>query len=285
MITIPRHDLDVPEADKAAELLAARLPEWRRAVVADPLGPGLAMHRSLEEFLYQCAGDPRAAWSDTWSAIVRATQAGAGLFQAAGATEGTVAFRFDESIRERPATGPTRDSDAVNWLTAMWLAVICRERARVDLLANVPLDVLRASGQTHDEFVLAWVHTLQLFFRREDGVIDALLAAMNGTDPEAVRVFEVNSVLQVHYPPMELLYRLTQREDDKFNEALATALDLHKRYWTATHERARVPHGFVALAPLAIACLARDAGVAVEVESDYLPFHLLAATRVGEVST
>jgi hypothetical protein len=180
------------------------------------------MHRSLEEFPYLCAGDPRAAWSDTWSAIVRATQAGAGLFQAAGATEGTVAFRFDESIRERPATGPTRDSDAVNWLTAMWLAIICRERARIDLLANVPLDVLRASGQTHDEFVLAWVRTLQLFFRREDGVIDALLAAMNG---------------------------------------------------------------LVALAPLAIACVARDAGVAVEVESDYLPFHLLAATRVGEVST
>ncbi|QFU90107.1 hypothetical protein YIM_24650 [Amycolatopsis sp. YIM 10] len=108
---------------------------------------------------------------------------------------------------------------------------------------------------------------------------------MSGTDPEQMERFEAAPVLQLYYPPMELFYLLTQREDVKFNDSLANALELHKRYWTAEDERLRDPEGFVALGPLAIACLARDAGMIIEVESDYLPIHLLDGARVGEMST
>ncbi|MEU6294433.1 Imm49 family immunity protein [Streptomyces erythrochromogenes] len=41
--------------------------------------------------------------------------------------------------------------------------------------------------------------------------------------------------------------------------------------------------GLVALGPLAIACMARDAGMPIEVESEYLPQELLEFGWVGEV--
>lgn len=108
---------------------------------------------------------------------------------------------------------------------------------------------------------------------------------MNGTAPEHLEHFPAAPVLQLYYPPMELFYHLTQREEAKFNASLANALELHKRYWTTEEERLRDPEGFVGLAPLVVTCLAHDAGMRIEVESDYLPFHLLTGTRVGEMST
>jgi hypothetical protein len=148
-------------------------------------------------------------------------------------------------------------------------------------LAGVPVELLRDCGPQYDEFLFAWIRALQVFARGEDGLIDIVIEAMRGTEtlqPNAIP--EV--VAQLYFPPIELFYRYTQREQASFTEALATALELHKRYWTA---EPRAPHGVVALAPLAIACLARDAGMPIEVESDYLPHHLLVGTRVGELST
>ncbi|GAB3716138.1 hypothetical protein GCM10027598_25650 [Amycolatopsis oliviviridis] len=285
MRTIARHDVDAPNAEETVELLVARAHEVREDLEEIPLGPGFAMSRSLSEFGNRCASDPRAAWADTWYALVRAMQSSAALFQAASSTGGDVEFRFgDETIR-RQATGPTTDSNAANWLTALYLAMVCRERPRIDLLAGIPVDLLRDSGHEYDEFIYSWVRALQIYWRGEDNLIDTVLEAMSGTDPARLERFEAAPVLRLYYPPMEMFYLLTQREDAKFNESLANALELHKRYWTADEERLRDPEGFVALGPLAIACLARDAGVTIEVESDYLPIHLLDGTRVGEMST
>lgn len=43
--------------------------------------------------------------------------------------------------------------------------------------------------------------------------------------------------------------------------------------------------GLIALAPLAIACLAYDAGFRIEVESGYLPIALLERSWAGEFPT
>jgi hypothetical protein len=100
-----------------------------------------------------------------------------------------------------------------------------------------------------------------------------------------LRVADEELALQILYPPIEMFCFPTQREDDRFNSSLANALELHKQFWTKNDERRRDPDGFVARAPLAIASLARGSGVTIEVESDYLPKHLLEGTRVGEHTT
>lgn len=55
-----------------------------------------------------------------------------------------------------------------------------------------------------------------------------------------------------------------------------------REYWTADEERAKDPEGRIALAPLAITCLAHDGGIPIEVQSDYLPKHLLQRGWLGE---
>ncbi len=59
-------------------------------------------------------------------------------------------------------------------------------------------------------------------------------------------------------------------------------MELHKAYWTADEDRTDDPSGMVALAPLAIACLAYDGDLPIDVQTDYLPKHLLERSRLGE---
>ncbi|MGW3335854.1 immunity 49 family protein [Streptomyces sp. NPDC001009] len=70
-------------------------------------------------------------------------------------------------------------------------------------------------------------------------------------------------------------FRQFLREDhDAFDTVLREALRLHRAYWSADEQRADdfdgVPFGL-----LAVTCLTHDAGFPVDVESDYLPEHLL----------
>ncbi|MGW7252981.1 Imm49 family immunity protein [Streptomyces sp. NPDC054834] len=87
------------------------------------------------------------------------------------------------------------------------------------------------------------------------------------------------------YPPINLRYRFVSQGPAKFNEALAQAVQFHKAYWTADSEREESGDGDIALAPLALACLGYDAGRPIEVESEYLPEHLLKRSWIGEFDT
>ncbi|CAL9298260.1 Imm49 family immunity protein [Streptomyces sp. SudanB52_2052] len=57
-----------------------------------------------------------------------------------------------------------------------------------------------------------------------------------------------------------------------------------KQYWSEEDRALSIP-GLVALAPLAMACLAHDAGIPVEVESEYLPAVLIDRNWCGEFPT
>lgn len=75
------------------------------------------------------------------------------------------------------------------------------------------------------------------------------------------------------------------REDHAgFNRALAESIEWHKEYWS-TEENALQATGLVALAPLAMACLAYDASFPIEVESEYFPIALLERDWPDEFPT
>ncbi len=232
---VERHEADVDEADRRGDALTAEL-----AALVDEVPPDLPLiaAKALQETGYHCVGDTDGSWSHTWRSTVLAMQAYTGMFEA--------------------ATG----ENAAAWLNAMYLSIICRERRRIDMLANVPglQDV--------------WARALQTYWRGGDGLIDTVVEAMRETENDDLR-----------YPPIELFYLLTQDDDAQFNRSLAQALDLHRRYWTRTEERRTNPNGFIALGPLALACLAVEAGFKIRVRSDYLPGTLLGGGRVGEVTT
>jgi hypothetical protein len=126
------------------------------------------------------------------------------------------------------------------------------------------------------------VAALQAYWLRRPDLMKELTAAIRGSRPEAASLTPRDLLQNVLRPPIDLFQRLLHQDGTGFNEALAESLELHKAYWTADEDRTRSPSGTVALAPLAVACLARDGGIPIDVESKYLSKALLKRPWVGE---
>ncbi|MER7175185.1 immunity 49 family protein [Streptomyces mesophilus] len=288
MVTsVSRHDF---RTDNAAEAMAPIVRSAVRAVErmeGSEISRSRALTATLTAAKWHCVADPDAAKIDTWYAWVQAMQVGSALFTSATATEGPVACRIgvQGEVKNLPATGPVSYTNAGAWVTSFYLALILRENERLERLARVPVSFLRESGAAFDEYIYSWVETLQSFWLGRDDIAAKLVAAVDGTAPDAAQVADSDMMLKVLYPPIELFHRYLRGDTEQFNKALAMALNWHKEYWTADEARALSGTGLVALGPLAMACIARDAGMQVEVESPYLPAELLRFARAGEIAT
>ncbi|MFF4509207.1 immunity 49 family protein [Streptomyces sp. NPDC001401] len=243
------------------------------------------LNRALANAKSHCALDPRAARIETWEAWVAAMQIGSALFRSATSPEPTVECLISGKPRTIPSTGPQPSANAGNWLTAFYLALVCREDQLVTELSDVPIPLLRESGAVFDEYIYDWVDALQTYGQQGPGVGDKLVAAINGTDPEALQVADRSLMLRILYPPLNLFYRLVRGDSQLFDVELVKALKWHKEYWTAEESTAAQVSGLVALGPLAMACLAYDRGVPIDVESGYMPKYLLERGRVGDFPT
>ncbi|MCC9738649.1 immunity 49 family protein [Streptomyces sp. MNU89] len=285
-LTVSRHTIPAAHAEAGVAALRRRAEERIDGLEGDPRGFNRAMSLAVTSAEAHCLLDPRAAKLETWEAWVAAMQVGSALFAAATAEpDAVVECRIAHKVRTIPATGAQYFTDAGTWITAYWLAVIGRDTERMTALCHVPITVLRDSGAVFDEYIYDWVDTLQTGWLQRPGMDDKLVAAINGTDPERLRVADRELMLKILYPPLNLFYRYLRQDYDAFNTELAKALEWHKEYWTADEERLSDTSGAVALGPLAITCLAYDAGFPIEVESEYLPKHLVQRTWVGEFDT
>ncbi|WP_206306623.1 immunity 49 family protein, partial [Streptomyces malaysiense] len=111
----------------------------------------------------RCTVDPRAARLEIWEATVSALQTGSALFAATAQAEGFVDCRINHEIRHIPALGPRPYADAGNWLTTLWLAIVCRDQKRMTHLCEIPLDRLRSPEGQFDAYVYHWVAALQAY--------------------------------------------------------------------------------------------------------------------------
>lgn len=244
---------------------------------------GLTFSKTLNTAFVHCLHDPAANTIGSWEAWVAAMQTGSALFASASAPEGTtVECLIAHKVRTIPASGTRHFVHAANWLEAFWLAVICRDQARMTRLCNIPIEQLRASGAQFEEYIYHWVDALQTYWLERPGLGEKLVTAFDGTSPDTIQSVDRELMLKILYPPLNLFYRFISQDPEKFNEALVEAIELHKEYWTADEERSEDLSGAVALAPLAIACLAYDAGRPIDVESEYLPANLLDRSWLGE---
>ncbi|MFE3553825.1 immunity 49 family protein [Streptomyces sp. NPDC059193] len=242
---------------------------------------GEALNTTLTLARGHCLLDPRAAIFPTWDAWVKAMQVGSAVFATVGSTGETVQCRISHKDRTLQTTGPQWYVTPDNWLDAFYLALVCRERDRITALCQVPLSLLRENGRV-DEYVYAWIDTLQTYWTGGPDLGQKLVAAVDGTDPEVAR--DPETAGRLSYPSMEMFHRIIRNDEAGFHQALATALQWHKEYWSE-ESRSIEATGLVALAPLAMTCIAHDAGIQIEVESDYLPAALVTRNWCGEFPT
>jgi hypothetical protein len=250
-----------------------------------PAGFGSLLNEASMLVYGRAVLDPDAAELETWEAVVAAMQVGTAAFAAAQVNEGVVECRIVDEIRTVQATGPRSYVNAGNWLTTLWYVIVCRDQARMDAMCNVPIELLRASGAHGDEYVYHWVDSLQTYWLERPGLFEKLRSAIELSHPEYATIASRDLLQNILYQPIHLFSFFVRRDRDGFNGALREALELHKVYWTATEKRARSPRGAVALGPLAMACLAYDAGFPIDVHSEYLPKALLERAWVGEFET
>ncbi|SDG14141.1 immunity 49 family protein [Streptomyces griseoaurantiacus] len=281
-ITVTRHSSPGPDDEGYAERLGQNMARNTAKLERSPASIDSMLGTAVLHVQARSIVDPRAARIETWEAVVTAMQVYSALFAVTGATEGTVQCRINHEVRTLPAIGPRPYADAGNWLTAFWLAVVCRDQKRLTELSQIPLDRLRSEEGAYDDYIYHWVAALQAYWSQRPGLVEELTAAMQQSHPDVATIAPRDRLQQVLYPPINLFYRFLRQDAPGFNQALTEALELHKAYWTADEDRTDDPSGMMALAPLAIACLAHDGGIPIEVESDYLPKHLLERGWLGE---
>ncbi|MEW5539912.1 immunity 49 family protein [Streptomyces cyaneofuscatus] len=284
--TIARHDLSAgPDAERLADGLDEDLIEEIDDLETTAVLIDSAFSSARLSLSARCVADPRASTIETWESTVNALQLGSALFAVTGVQDGSVQCRINRKLRTIPATGPMSTADAGTWLSAFWLAVICRDQDRMTQLSEIPLERLRSPEGSYDEYIYRWVDTLQSWWLRRPDLADKLIATIEASDPAVARIAPQDLLQAVLYPPINLFYHYVRNDRDGFAPALADALKLHKTYWTLNEDRAKDIDGSIALGPLAIACLAYDAEFPLDIESDYLPKHLLQRTWIGEFPT
>lgn len=281
-----RHNVDIPAVGQRITSLTGALERGLGRAAERPENLEYALQTAMLIVDLRTSADPTADLLETWESVVTAMQIASAIFVSATTTAAAVEVRIGGRMHTIPASRPRRHVTADNWLTAFYLAVLCREQGRLTMLSEVPLGLLRVNEAGYDEVIFTWIDVLQTYWQEGPGIGPKLQAAFEGTDPDRPTQVGREHMLKIVYPPVNLLYRFLQEQRAEFNTALVQALELHRDYWSSdVDERSADPEGLVALAPLAMACLAHDAGFPVEVESEFLPTHILRRSWLGEFDT
>lgn len=284
-IGVARHLTPRPDAEEFADRLSKQVAGHVEQLEESADMIDFTFSSALLALQAHSMADPLADRLQTWEATVTAMQVGSALFAVTSASEGTVECFINDRLRTIPVIGPQPFANAGNWLSAFWLAVICREQKRMTRLCEIPLERLHSPEGVYDEFVYHWVDVQQTYWLRRPGLAEKLMAALEASNPEVVRNTPPDALQCVMYPPINLFYHFVRKHEQEFGPALAEALNLHKAYWTLNEERATDIDGALALGPLAMACLAHDGKLPIDVESPFIPESLLTHGWLGEFPT
>ncbi|MFF1561866.1 immunity 49 family protein [Streptomyces sp. NPDC058279] len=283
--TVARHLVPRPDAEEFADRLSKRMAGYVEELEESAHMIDFTFSSALLALQAHAVADPLGDRLQTWEATVTAMQVGSALFAVTGASEGTVQCFINDKLRTMPVVGHQSFANAGNWLSAFWLAVVCRERKRMTQLCEIPLERLRSPEGTYDEFIYHWIDVQQTYWLRRPGLVEKLMTAFETSNPEVARNTPPDALQGVIYPPLNLFYHFVRKQEAEFSPALAEALNSHKAYWTLDEERATDIDGALALGPLAMACLAYDGKLPVDVESPFIPKYLLEHGWLGEFPT
>ncbi|NEA38300.1 immunity 49 family protein [Streptomyces sp. SID11385] len=287
-VTVDRHGVLGPYAAEAASRLERTVAEGVDSLEQSPEMIDMDFRTSLSLVRARLAIDPEASELPTWEAVTTALQLGSLYFRlgmpgAVGPVVERVA-RVERTV-PLPAEDQRRQPNFRYWLNAFYLAVVCRDGPRAEALCEVPVALMREAPFRFDEYLPNWVGALQAYCVGRPDLGERLTAAIQLSHPSVLRVVDGDTMNKVLYPPINLFYLFLRDKREEFGPALVDALKLHKSFWSADEDMVNDASGFSSLPLLAMACLARDAGFPIDVESPYIPHFLLSGEWVGEFPT
>lgn len=207
---VPRQDYEKDEMAAVVPVMEESLSDSLEKIETSHNSRSGAVMESLNVALVRCVGDPGAVMLETWESWLLAMQVHSAVFAAAAPDRETVTCKIRQEKRHLATTGPQTYADT--WLDAFYLAVICREATRLDMLARIPVSLLRDFGGALDEYTYAWVETLQSFWLRRDALCTHLVRAVDLSAPEHTRVVDAETMTKLRYPPIMMLYRYLRND-------------------------------------------------------------------------
>ena len=160
------------------------------------------------------------------------------------------------------------------WLDAYFLAVITRDSESMDSLSSFPVEIMKQSATKADPVLYSLVEVFQAYHHRHPDYPKML----NDTMKELIADGDDWS-LHVGMGYLETFAALTTDIGFDFNETLAKNIQLQEKYWINASGPDTVPvESFLPLQLLGMACMWRDMGNTVTVESDSLPRSLIEGT-------
>lgn len=163
-------------------------------------------------------------------------------------------------------------SNAYYWQLYFYCAIITRNRKSISELINFPEETLRSSEIVYDEIDFASIRFLKGLYQ-EVKLAPILLEAIKLTSHELNDKERYDYLDYIKLPELELYTRIFSNDNKGFNEALAGALESHKKYWSKDPNDTE---GWISF-PLIAACMVavETHNFNIEVTSDYLPMWLI----------
>jgi hypothetical protein len=211
-------------------------------------------------------------------ALKAAAKGAAALFAAASASPSNpVTVTLDDGLPVTYTSPPSESTVYLGrWITGFYLSVISGDQESLNSLCSTSLESIRGSSTTGPEYIYLYAQSLRDFATGQwADIVKTMLAAVKATDPQRPDISDADWAVDLHVPQLEVLIYLVTK-DAKFGDALARAVELHKKYWSKKKDlRLRDYKGFFAVELTALAKLGAQKGLPFDVESPYLPMELI----------
>jgi Immunity protein 49 len=214
--------------------------------------------------------------AELWTGARAIAQGRAGTF-AAGTASGRVRVPFGDKMVEIDRNPDFNNASGTDWLDGWFCATVVRDTVCLEMLAEVPDEIFRisrvAGASSHDP----WRHALCAYYRRQDPTAFVERALFMTEPAQLTRLLKAD-VAKVWASRFRMLLPLFHKDADAFNRVLVDALEVHKKFYGKKAQSNELG-GYIALAPLALCALAHDAGLPIEVDSEYLPTIFIEGKR------
>ena len=262
MIRVQRHRIKPYAVGCGLDYSLKSLEARRSAAFRSASNLSMRMRSAMDVGIVACMEAPKSVHL---KAFHEAAQAGAALFAFANGYRGELPVG-DQRLKfvEPPDESHIHTG---KWETAFYLNLLCRDSNGLNLLCEVPVDLLRKSSTTGPEYSFKLVDALKAVWKTDPRAVSILTEAM-------LAATSVDSDFTI-YLDSHRMALIGLAGDSDFEELLANGLKDHKEYWTASKDRRIDPHGFVSIPLCAIAAFAYDNHVPFQLDSEYLPMRLV----------